>query len=450
MSIFALGRTGHAARLGALGGLFVVVTLGRAAGVAAATDPRFFGTYCGTGHVSVVVKFLFFFSQRRTVDVAVRASVKHTLGSGDVGLLTGDGTAAAEEKTIPFVLAGRVEGAGQSTIAVTASGYDRISGSAVLQGDGDHLIVFGTGRSFTLSKTGCGNEAPTVALSMRGGASTDCRASQTIEATVSDRQDPVFSPEQLVWTIDGVEVGIGRTLTRELLPGSRITLTATDSGGLIGQASVVAPTRNCPPDQPIILSPAAGASFYAGQIIEFQGRASDPNEGDLGGASLTWRSGNETIGSGAELQTVLPAGSHSLVLEARDAQGLTSSSRPRQITVRPQPKGNEPPRVRIVQPSGIASVTPPTCVTLVAEAVDHEEGPLGAGQVRWTRTLDLPTAERTEVIGTGSRVTSCHYPRITQPVWAVFTVTATDRFGLEASDSVRVRIYPIGPSRGGT
>lgn len=76
-----------------------------------------------------------------------------------------------------------------------------------------------------------------------------------------------------------------------------------------------------------ISSPRDGSSFSAGQVITFQGSASDQEDGTLSGSHLVWRDGSEELGQGESFtRSDLAEGSHDITLEATDGGGKTGSA----------------------------------------------------------------------------------------------------------------------------
>lgn len=72
-----------------------------------------------------------------------------------------------------------------------------------------------------------------------------------------------------------------------------------------------------------ITRPAEGSVFSAADVVPFEGRGSDPEDGSLGGASLGWRSDVDgPIGAGETvLSGTLTAGDHQITLSGTDADG---------------------------------------------------------------------------------------------------------------------------------
>ncbi len=75
-----------------------------------------------------------------------------------------------------------------------------------------------------------------------------------------------------------------------------------------------------------ITAPSSGASIAVGDTLLLIGSASDPEDGALAGASLTWSSSRDgALGSGDTLRvTTLSVGLHTITLHATDSHGAAS------------------------------------------------------------------------------------------------------------------------------
>ena len=151
------------------------------------------------------------------------------------------------------------------------------------------------------------------------------------------------------WSMPGAvvttAVGVTATVTYPTAGSKNITLTVTDAGGLTNakttQVSVVAPNQA---PSAAITAPAAGSSVVQGTSVAFAGTGTDPEDGALTGASLTWSSSiNGAIGTGASLAiNTLSVGAHVITLTARDAQGLTGTSTVALTVTAPVPVNQAP------------------------------------------------------------------------------------------------------------
>jgi uncharacterized protein YjbI with pentapeptide repeats len=77
-----------------------------------------------------------------------------------------------------------------------------------------------------------------------------------------------------------------------------------------------------------LISPVDGSSVDEGNLITFQGTATDFEDGDLTGANLTWSSNLDgTLGTGTNLPLdTLTSGNHTVTLTATDNDGATDTA----------------------------------------------------------------------------------------------------------------------------
>jgi glucose/arabinose dehydrogenase/PKD repeat protein len=104
--------------------------------------------------------------------------------------------------------------------------------------------------------------------------------------------DPDGDTLTYAWDLDGdgaFDDGTAATAsTTYTQPGTpTATLRVTDPSGASGTASVTISVGNTPPSV-VIDTPASGTTWKVGDIITFSGHATDPQEGTLGAAALTW------------------------------------------------------------------------------------------------------------------------------------------------------------------
>lgn len=88
-----------------------------------------------------------------------------------------------------------------------------------------------------------------------------------------------------------------------------------------GPSSNVAPSVT-------IRSPATGSEFQVGTEVTFEGSAEDPEDGDLTGSALAWRSDEDgDLGSGQQLsRSDLSFATHRVTLRATDSEGSTATA----------------------------------------------------------------------------------------------------------------------------
>lgn len=180
---------------------------------------------------------------------------------------------------------------------------------------------------------GTANSAPSASISSPSdGSAFREDASITFQGSGSDPEDGELTGRSLQWSsdIDG-DLGAGRRLTRDDLTARSparhtVTLTAVDSEGDSATASI---TVEVTADQQVdVEQPGDESAFREGDPISFEGSASDPDDGALTGASLTWSSDVDgELGTGGSVTTSgLSAGPHAITLAATDADGNTVSA----------------------------------------------------------------------------------------------------------------------------
>jgi PKD repeat protein len=197
-----------------------------------------------------------------------------------------------------------------------------------------------------------GNAAPVAAIqSPAAGATFFQGTSIAFSGSASDAEDGALGGAALAWSssLDG-PIGQGASFSTSLLSvgAHQITLTARDSAGDSGAARVgitVLAANQAP--VAAISGPADGSTFAAGTTVQLRGSATDPEDGALNGASLTWRSSLDgLLGTGTALDVAsLRAGAHLVTLTAVDSGGRTGSASIG-LTITPAPV-NIPPVARL-------------------------------------------------------------------------------------------------------
>jgi uncharacterized protein YjbI with pentapeptide repeats len=325
--------------------------------------------------------------------------------------------------------------------------------------------AIGTGTSFTKSNLSVGTHTITLTATDNQGAT----GTATVTITITANQPPVAAisspannssfvqgtsvsfagtgtdPEQgmltgasLTWTsnINGA-IGTGTSFSKSNLSvGTHtITLTATDSQGATGIATV-AITITAPPNQPpvaTISSPANNSSFVQGANVSFAGTGTDPEQGSLTGASLTWTSNiNGAIGTGTSFsKSNLSVGTHTITLTATDAQGATGIA-----TVTTTITANQPPVAAISSPANSSSFAQGTSVSFAGTGTDPEQGTLTGAALTWTSNIN-------GVIGTGTSFSKSNLSVGTHTI----TLTATDNQGATGTATVTITITASGPNQ---
>ncbi|HSM09597.1 MAG TPA: hypothetical protein VLA33_11355, partial [Gemmatimonadota bacterium] len=196
----------------------------------------------------------------------------------------------------------------------------RVTGALVLA-----FALAGCGSNESCAVTdSCPNQAPDVTItSPADGGGHFMGESVTFSGEATDAEDGPITGEDLVWTsdIDG-PIGTGTMFSRSDLSSGfhEITLTATDSEGASGEASINYGV------QPVILAPTAqpgGAphTVTVGSAVTFTGSAIDAEDGPLSGAALVWTSNVDGfLGTGVSFEAdALTAGMHTVTLTATDS-----------------------------------------------------------------------------------------------------------------------------------
>jgi len=239
------------------------------------------------------------------------------------------------------------------------------------------------------------------------------------EAT--DAEDGSLSGKALVWSsnIDG-RFGSGEAVdTADLSQGVHtITLTATDSDGDNGSASILL-TINDPPIIEID-TPEDNAIYGVNAEVLFSGSATDTEDGDISGESLTWTSSIDgQIGTGTTFSTSsLTAGNHTITLSAVDSDGTTGTASIA-LTI------NDEPFAVIEAPLNNAVYVTGSEVLFTGSATDAEDGELSGDALVWTSSLN-------EQIGTGTSFSRSSLSAGEHTI----TLTATDSVGMTGTASI--------------
>ncbi len=210
--------------------------------------------------------------------------------------------------------------------------------------------------SVTVSVNAANNQPPVVTItSPATGGTVFEGATVTLAGTATDPEDGPLSGAALAWTSsrDGA-LGTGSPLAMAALTAGdhTLTLTARDSGGNTATASVL--LRVLPQNQPpavAITAPSSGTTVDSGTSVAFSGTATDPEDGALTGARLSWRSSLDgVLGTGSPFSTAaLSVGAHTITLTATDSGGRSASASIA-LTVRQAPV-NVPPVARLTGPT---------------------------------------------------------------------------------------------------
>jgi len=236
----------------------------------------------------------------------------------------------------------------------------------------------GLTKSASVSFTVKGNSPPSVTI-IRPSANevvfTEGEAI-TFDGSASD-PDEDGADLSLAWGIRQDESQIystegGSFEKNDLSPGIyTATLTATDSRGATGSASVSFMVKgNSPPSVTIIRPSANEVVFTEGETVTFSGSASDPEDGaDL---SLAWeiRQGDSleySTTEGSFSKNDLTSGTYTATLTATDSRGAPGSASISFIVN----KGNQPP---VLSEIGAQSVNEGELLRFSVSATDPDDG----------------------------------------------------------------------------
>jgi len=242
----------------------------------------------------------------------------------------------------------------------------------------------------------CPNTAPSASItSPANGSMFDEFVAVAFAGSGSDAEDGSLTAASLVWTsdLDG-PIGTGVSFNKaDLSVGVHtITLTASDSEGATGTASVQVTIVLVPNTAPVatITAPADAGSAAPGANVSFAGNATDAEDGAITGAALVWTSSLDgTIGTDVAFSTTaLSGGVHTITLTATDSQGATGTD-----VITFTITGGGAPVVAITAPVNQGNGAPhtvfeATSVTFTGSGSDPEDGPLTGGSLVWTSNVD--------------------------------------------------------------
>ncbi len=232
------------------------------------------------------------------------------------------------------------------------------------------------------------NRPPTATISHPADGATFIEGeSIDFSGTATDAEDgDVTASLEWVSSIDGLIDSGGSFSTSDLPAGTHtISATATDGGGLTGtdEITLTVNPANTPPTV-TISPPADSATFVAGETIDFSGKATDAQDGDVT-ASLEWVSSIDgPIDSGESFSTSdLSVGTHTITATATDSGGLTGAD---EITITVNP-ANTPPTATISAPANGATFSAGEAISFSGSATDMDDGDVTAS-LEWVSSID--------------------------------------------------------------
>ncbi len=433
--------------------ILLLMVLSASSTLNAASDPRFFGTYCGEHveeyDVPVCIPFIPFacWRETRSVRVSIQGQLTHVQGTAGQGFIHGRATATGAGRTLSIYLNGLVTGHGRAkglgVIPDLRDGEGRIS----LAEDGESLTAEAYDYVIHLSKAACGNNPPNATITTARDTFPWGRL-DALNGTASDSEDGAIPRERLVWRSNRDPAWRQYGLlarTGDLSPGDHtITFTAIDSGGRRATATKSIHIENNAP-RVVILSPGEGEIFYAGQRIPFSAQVTDVELGNLTDQDdvLTWSyGGGRVMGSGTPMSYVLPVGVHTVTASASD--GASTGRATRTVTVRAA-TGNVPPTVTIRQPVRyqVTGNGAEDCIALeVDSAYDPEDHELYGDSIVWRDLMEGAAVAR-EISTRGRRVIECGFAAGDRDTKHTITVTVTDSAGATGTASQEIYVTPV-------
>lgn len=278
------------------------------------------------------------------------------------------------------------------------------------------------------------NTPPIAAIILpTDGSQYDAGIAVAFAGTGLDAQDVALTGGSLVWTYENGSLGTGNSFSLSNLPAGEhiITLTATDSGGMVDTASVTITivSDDAPPVAAILL-PIGGTEFPLGTTVTFAGAGVDAEDGNLTEDSLVWTSSlDDVIGTGVTFEkSDLTPGEHVITLTVTDSADQTDTATVT-ITVSDEPSQNTAPVAVIILPLDNASRAAGTTINFYGGAVDAEDVTIPNNKMIWTSDKDSQIGEGPNFSASDLSV-NVH----------TITFTATDSEGLSGSDSITLTI----------
>ena len=162
----------------------------------------------------------------------------------------------------------------------------------------------------------------TIPLRLRlSGGSADTPLDVTVEGSADGNRR--YHP---VWAGPAPRGGAVSLSTNLLAPGRNARLRVRVSDGF-RESTAVSPRLVVLPRRPAvqILEPTKRLRADAGGTVRLVGAAVDARGREIAGRRLVWRAGRRTLGRGAQLSVVLPAGVRRITLTATDSSGRRAS-----------------------------------------------------------------------------------------------------------------------------
>ncbi|SLM29233.1 exported hypothetical protein [Desulfamplus magnetovallimortis] len=282
-----------------------------------------------------------------------------------------------------------------------------------------------------------GNASPVILIrSPADNSSIDYGETITFLAAVTDAEDGDITGKSIIWESDRDGFfGYDTSLTiNNLSVGTHvITVTATDSTDLVTTATITVTIKDSSPVTVEIVKPADGDHFNFSEPIEFEGTATDSEDGELTGSSLVWASNqlSTSIGTGNRISvSTLAMGTHLITLTATDSSGNVARAFVSIVI-----EGALPPEVEITAPSDGTSFYLNEYIEFVGSATDNEDGVLTGESLVWTSNLEKTSIGTGEIFKINTLSAGKH----------LITLTATDSDGTKGIDFILVTVANTPP-----
>ncbi|MFO7749080.1 MAG: choice-of-anchor U domain-containing protein [Desulfobacteraceae bacterium] len=280
-----------------------------------------------------------------------------------------------------------------------------------------------------------GNASPATTITAPAdGSSHAFGSSIALSGEGIDPEDGSLTGDALSWSSDKDGfLGTGASISKSDLSVNThvITLTATDSESAATTASITISVGDEPPpaENLSIATPLDGDLFYLDTYINFQGSATDKEDGELTGSSLEWTTDQkeETIGTGTNFSVKdLTKGEHLITLTATDSSGASVSTF---IVIEVQ---NRLPVPVITAPEEGSQFDQGEEIQFRADVTDPEDGQVTGSSLVWQSDID-------GMIGTGIHAAD----KLSAGIHTI-TLTARDSNEGVKEESITVTVNPTG------